>query len=84
MDRHFPVPVGRLKLRESSLDGAHRIAYVRIHLDRVRGLGTFVELEARIDAIGDLESAGDRMERLVDELGIDPDDDVNGSYGEMP
>lgn len=131
VDRYFRVPAGRLKLRESSADGAHLIAYlrpeddrfresrfhrlpaadpdglaealaamlgagprvaktrevwwwrdVRIHLDRVDGRGEYVELEARVDAIGDPGEAGRRLERLVRTLGIEPGDVVNGSYGD--
>lgn len=132
VDRYYVVPRGRLKLRESTFDGAHLIAYlrpedarvcdarfhrlpvedpdglaetlatmleegprvekrrevwwrddVRIHLDRVEGLGAFVELEARVDAIGDRDEAADRLETVADALGIEPDGVVNGSYGEM-
>lgn len=132
VDQYFAVPAGRLKLRRSSLDGAHLIAYlraddpgsrvarfhrlpvtdpeglreslaamfgeaarvekerdiwwwrdVRIHLDRVVGLGSFVELEARLDRIGDPAEAGRRLERLRREFGIADGDVIAGSYGEM-
>lgn len=132
VDRYFAVPEGRLKLRESSLDGAHLIAYqrqdragcrvarfhrlpvadpdglaetltgmlgeaarvekerdvwwwrdVRIHLDRVDGLGSFLEFEARLDRIGDAAEARRRLDRLRREFGIDDEDVIEGSYGEM-
>ncbi len=35
-DRYFPVPAGRLKLRRSSADGAHLIAYLRPDEGRFR------------------------------------------------
>lgn len=35
-DRYFAVPAGRLKLRQSSLDGAHLIAYRRPDEDGLR------------------------------------------------
>lgn len=132
VDQYFSVPAGRLKLRRSSLDGAHLIAYlrpddrgsrvarfhrlpvadpdgleailsamfgvaarvekerdvwwwrdVRIHLDAVEGLGSFVELEARLDRIGDPEEALRRIERLGFEFGIASDEAIAGSYAEM-
>jgi predicted adenylyl cyclase CyaB len=132
VDRYFAVPAGRLKLRRSSLDGAHLIAYlrpddagsrvarfhrlpvadpdgleailsamfggaarvakerdvwwwrdVRIHLDTVQGLGSFVEFEARLDRIGDPREARRRLEQLKREFGIDSRDAIPGSYGEM-
>ena len=132
VDQYFGVPAGRLKLRRSSLDGAHLIAYlrpddpgcrvarfhrlpvadpeglaetlaamfsatvrvekerdvwwwrdVRIHLDRVEGLGSFVEFEARLDRIEDIAEAGRRLERLRREFGIADGDSIAGSYGEL-
>jgi predicted adenylyl cyclase CyaB len=131
VDQYFSVPAGRLKLRRSSLDGAHLIVYqrpddhgarvarfhrlpvadpdgleavlsamfgraarvakqrdvwwwqdVRIHLDRVQGLGSFVEFEARLDRIGDPAEARRRIERLGHEFGITAGDAIAGSYGE--
>lgn len=132
IDRYFAVPTGRLKLRQSSLDGAHLIAYerpdesgfrearfhrlpvsdpeglaetlqamlgaagrvekerdvwwwndVRIHLDRVDRLGSFVEFEARLDRIGDAAEARRRLDRLRRDFRIADDDVIGGSYGEM-
>ena len=132
IDRYFAVPAGRLKLRESSLDGAHLIVYrrpdedslrvarfhrlpvsdpaglaetleamlggaarvekvrdvwwwndVRIHLDRVDGLGSFVEFEARLDRIGDAAEARRRLDRLKRDFRIADEDVIGGSYGEM-
>lgn len=129
-DRYFPVPAGRLKLRVSSRDGAHLIAYlrpdqgscresrfhrlpvsdpeglaaalavmlgagprvvkerevwwwrdVRVHLDAVEGRGTFLELEARVDRIGDRGAAADRLEQLRAALDVAPGDLLDGSYG---
>ncbi len=131
-DAYFRVPEGRLKLRRSSRDAAHLIAYlrpdgerhresrfhrlpvadpdgleatldamlgrgprvaktrevwwwkdVRIHLDEVDGAGRFVELEARIDVIGDPGVAADRIERLMAALGIGSRDLIDGSYAEV-
>lgn len=132
VDQYFAVPAGRLKLRRSSLDGAHLIAYlrpddpgsrvarfhrlpvadpdgletllaamfgrtarvakqrdvwwwrdVRIHLDAVQGLGSFVEFEARLERIGDPAEARRRIERLRREFEIAATDTIAGSYAEM-
>lgn len=132
VDRYFRARGGHIKLRESSLDGAHLVVYlrpkgdtvrearfhrlpvsdpeglagaleallgaggrvekarevwwwqdVRIHLDRVDGLGSFIEFEARLDRIGDRAEADRRIACLRERLGIEREDVVNGSYGEM-
>lgn len=132
VDRFFPVPGGRLKLRRSTLDGDHLIAYlrrdapgarisrfhrlavpdpdaleatlgailgagarvekerevwwwrdVRIHFDRVAGLGSFLELEARLDRIGDRGEAASRVETLRRAFGVGDADRIAGSYAEM-
>jgi homotetrameric cytidine deaminase len=46
---------------------------VRIHLDRVEGLGDFVELEGVADADSDLAREAELVARLRDELGIADD-----------
>jgi homotetrameric cytidine deaminase len=46
---------------------------VRIHLDRVEGLGDFVELEGVADAASDLAHEADLVARLRDELAIADD-----------
>jgi predicted adenylyl cyclase CyaB len=54
---------------------------VRIHLDRVKGLGSFVELEAVFGGDPADEPAQRRLlERLADALGVRPQDVVAGSY----
>jgi predicted adenylyl cyclase CyaB len=132
VDQYYQVPRGRMKLRQSSLDGAHLIVYlrpndvsarvstfhrlpvdhpddvsdtleamfgagstvdkerevwwwndVRIHLDRVAGLGTFVEFEARLDTIDDQHAAQRLVDQLTRQLGIESSDLISGSYGEM-
>lgn len=130
-DRYFNVRTGRLKLRVSSLDGAHLIAYlrpedgrfrtsrfqrlpvadpetladvlsamlgaaarvvkvrevwwwrdVRVHLDEVENLGSFVELEARVDRIGDSGEAAARLGSLCEALELSTADELRGSYGD--
>ena len=132
VDQYYQVAKGCIKLRRSSLDGAHLIVYlrssdisarvstfhrllvdrpeeladtlaaifepgstvdkerevwwwkdVRIHLDRVAGLGTFVEFEARLDTIGDPSEAERLIDQLTRHLGIESSDLIGGSYGEM-
>lgn len=56
---------------------------IRIHLDSVARLGEFVELEARLDRIGDTAEAERRIEALREHLGIETDDLLSGSYGDM-
>ena len=54
---------------------------VRIHLDRVVGLGTFIEFEAVFDAGVDDEAKDvAKVERLIEALEITPDDHVAISY----
>jgi homotetrameric cytidine deaminase len=55
---------------------------VRIHLDTVRGLGTFVELEGVAPPESDLEPERARVTELVERLGIGPDRMVATSYAE--
>ena len=52
---------------------------VRIHLDDVEGLGTFIELEA----VEPGEDARAKVARLRDELGIDDDALVSAGYSDL-
>lgn len=58
---------------------------VRIHLDRVDGLGNFVEFEGVIDL--DDDGSSDHFEKLLTELrsafGIREDDLLAGSYADL-
>lgn len=56
---------------------------VRIHLDRVSGLGHFVELEAVATSPGGLEVERDRVERLRAVLGIADQRLVARGYADM-
>jgi adenylate cyclase class IV len=52
----------------------------RIHLDRVAGLGDFMELEVVLEE-GESSAAGEAEARdLMRRLGVDPDDLVTGAY----
>ena len=85
-------PAGLLRLLRELL-GVHRIVRkereiflvdnVRVHLDRVEGLGTFVELEAVFD--GPPTAASEALQHrktthLMKELGIEPGDLISTSY----
>jgi predicted adenylyl cyclase CyaB len=81
---------GLLRLLDEIL-GVHRVVKkvreiflvdsVRIHLDRVDGLGEFVELEAVFDGSAAAEAAQHReVERLMHELGVRAEDLVATSY----
>jgi adenylate cyclase, class 2 len=80
-----------LKRLLSRILGVHRVVRkereiflcgnVRIHLDRVEGLGHFVELEAVFDGSPAAEAEEQRkVERLMRELGIAEQDLVDVSY----
>jgi homotetrameric cytidine deaminase len=56
---------------------------VRIHLDRVEGLGAFVELEGVAAADSDLAGEADRVARLREELAIRDDAIEAGSYADL-
>jgi homotetrameric cytidine deaminase len=55
---------------------------VRIHLDRVRGLGTFVELEGVAPPESDLAPERARVAQLTEALGIGPDRILTDSYSD--
>jgi predicted adenylyl cyclase CyaB len=56
---------------------------VRIHLDEVEGLGTFVEFEAVLSDAEDEATATGRLDHLGRVLGLTPADDVKGSYADL-
>jgi homotetrameric cytidine deaminase len=56
---------------------------VRIHLDEVDGLGSFVEFEAVLPDAGDLATAHAKVDRLRTELGITADALVAVGYSDL-
>lgn len=56
---------------------------VRIHLDTVDGLGTFLEFEAVIAANADEAVSQERLNLLMRELEIDPGSAIAGSYSDL-
>jgi homotetrameric cytidine deaminase len=56
---------------------------VRIHLDEVEGLGSYLELEALADADSDLGPEHEKVERLRADFGIEDADLVARSYADL-
>ncbi|HET8953626.1 MAG TPA: cytidine deaminase [Solirubrobacteraceae bacterium] len=56
---------------------------VRIHLDTVKGLGSFVELEGVAPADSDLSGEHDRVAQLREALGIDDGRILSDSYSDL-
>lgn len=56
---------------------------VRVHLDEVDGLGTFLELEAVVDAAHDDVVCRQQVDRLTVALGLTDDDLIRSSYAEL-
>jgi homotetrameric cytidine deaminase len=56
---------------------------VRIHLDEVEGLGSFLEIEALADPGSDLDAEHGKVERLRAELGIEDAHLVARSYADL-
>jgi len=93
---YYVVPVSEPHLVKRALTDAlgvraevdkRRMIYlyqnVRIHLDDVRELGTFLEFEAVLES-GVAEDAGQQLvDFLQTRFGIQPRDLLTGSYGEM-
>jgi homotetrameric cytidine deaminase len=56
---------------------------VRIHLDEVDGLGSFVEFEAVLPDAGDAETARGKVARLRAELAIEDDALISAGYADL-
>jgi homotetrameric cytidine deaminase len=56
---------------------------VRIHLDEVEGLGSYLEFEAVAEGDSDLTAEREKVERLRGELGIDDKDLIATSYSDL-
>lgn len=55
----------------------------RIHLDRVEGLGDFLELEVVLRDDDSLEGGVDEAQHLMRALGVTPGDLVQGAYADL-
>jgi len=58
------------------------VGQTRIHLDRVEGLGTFIELETVVTTQRDVE-ARDEHQQVIDALGLHRYPAVAGSYSDL-
>jgi adenylate cyclase class IV len=56
---------------------------VRVHLDQVDGLGTFLELEAVVDAAHDDAVCRAQVDRIMAALGLPESDLIRASYAEL-
>lgn len=56
---------------------------VRIHIDKVKHLGNFIELEAVVDEIGSIVQAEQRCKSLIKELEIEEEKLVEVSYSDL-
>jgi predicted adenylyl cyclase CyaB len=72
----FPRDVVVRKVRDLWMAGT-----TRVHLDRVQGLGTFVEIE--VPYRGPIAGARRTMATLVDVLGLAPGDVLDRSYADL-
>lgn len=61
----------------------HLLDNVRIHLDRVLGLGTFLELEAVVDAHHDDATCTRQVEAITRALGVPATAVIRASYAEL-
>jgi len=90
------TPVASVEETLAALEARHGVAcrvektrtlyllgHVRIHLDRVDGLGTFIEFEAVMGPPHREADAQALLARLVLEFGIGEDDVLSGSYSDM-
>jgi adenylate cyclase, class 2 len=90
------VPVGDAALLRTALTAAlgergcvrkrreiHHWHNVRIHLDEVEGLGTFVEFEAVLSASDDETAAHADLERLRRALGLVDAEELAASYADL-
>ena len=59
------------------------IGNVRVHLDQVKDLGTFLEFEAVYEEASQEEQEKEKVQRLIAAFGIRPEDLIQGSYLEQ-
>lgn len=68
--------IGRVKKHRTLYLAGH----TRIHLDRVEGLGDFLELEVVLDDESQVEVGMQTAHELMDTLGVEPSQLVEGAY----
>ena len=60
----------------------YRYRGVQVHLDKVEGLGTFIEFELEVDE-KEIEKGRKRLYRLMEEMGIKREWLIEGSYSDL-
>ncbi len=60
-----------------------RLDNIRIHLDKVEGLGSFLEFEVEVLPGRDVAGCRAQAQALLKELGIRPDELIAGSYSDL-
>jgi adenylate cyclase class IV len=82
MDRVLELALG-VEARVEKLRTVFLHDGVRVHLDEVEGLGSFLELEAILGDSCDEDAARAKIERLRAHFGIREEDLIEGSYREL-
>ena len=59
------------------------VGRTRVHLDRVKGLGEFVELEVVLDDLEELADGEKEARTLMTQLAIQPADLLQGAYVDL-
>ena len=59
------------------------VGRTRIHIDRVEGLGSFVELEVVLEDDENVDVGAREAERIMQQLGIDKSQRVEGAYVDL-
>ena len=59
------------------------VGRTRIHVDRVKGLGSFVELEVVLEDDENVNAGVKEAERIMQQLGIDEAQRVEGAYVDL-
>jgi predicted adenylyl cyclase CyaB len=59
------------------------VGRTRIHLDRVSGLGNFLELEVVLDEREPVESGAREASQLIAQLGVEPSQLIEGAYVDL-
>jgi predicted adenylyl cyclase CyaB len=59
------------------------VGRTRVHLDAVQGLGNFLELEVVLDEDEPLEEGIEEARRLMERLGVQPSQLVEGAYVDL-
>ena len=59
------------------------IGRTRIHVDRVKGLGSFVELEVVLEDDENVDVGVEEADRIMQQLGIDKSQRIEGAYVDL-